>query len=76
MVGNAYNPATPYKHWGLQVIPLDLYELYTKLFQKLWIIHRKKTLKRRKRIPVFQGLILLVRINYNLSPAKSCSAMT
>ena len=37
---------------------------------------RKKDLeKRRKRIPVFQGLILLVRINYNLSPAKSCSAM-
>ncbi len=27
-------------------------------------------------IPVFQGLILLVRINYNLPLAKTCSAMT
>ena len=49
MVGNAYNPATPYKHWGLQVIPLGFIRIiYETFWKKLWIMTEKKTLKKEE----------------------------
>lgn len=64
----------PYKHGLRREFIQTVYENF---FKKIMGNTQKKDLEKGRGLcSFFQGLIFVVRINYNLPLAKSCSAMT